>query len=383
VDLYKRLEEQFISRLGLKNSSDVEGFNAALGLTKEGWVPFDNHDGAEKFQVLSPVRLHPHGVHDLNRWVQRRYRQQQLKAARQPWGLSLGDEEIVPGDKIILTRNGERNGWNWGEKKVVDEYLANGEVGVAGTAMGKAKGKFLNVAFANRPDIRFGFSRRDFSSDSARLELAYALTVHKAQGSEYGTVFVILPKRTRFLSRELVYTALTRSKDRLVLLIEGADASILHELSQPSNSETARRNTNLLEAGVRRDGDDFPFAEHLVHRTTNGIMVQSKSELAIGNFLHSKDIKYHYNRPFLGETVPGKRWPDFTFISDSGRVVVWEHLGMLSRDDYRQGWEKKHKWYIANGFIEGKNLFTSTEGPGLDMKEVAKVASSVEQAIKI
>jgi ATP-dependent exoDNAse (exonuclease V) alpha subunit len=190
--------------------------------------------------------------------VQDTFRKTQLQAARQPWGLSLGDEEIVWGDKVILTRNGRRDGWNGKlRSKVEDEYLANGEIGVASPGTGAAKGKFLNVAFAQRPDVRFGFRPAQFSNNVAPLELAYALTVHKAQGSEFDKVFVVLPEKARFLSRELVYTALTRSKKKLVLLIQGKNAASLFELSQPTNSETARRNTNLFAVGVRRS-DDFP-----------------------------------------------------------------------------------------------------------------------------
>ncbi|MBX7136064.1 MAG: ATP-dependent RecD-like DNA helicase, partial [Fimbriimonadaceae bacterium] len=275
TDLREGLEEQLATQLKLSSPSDVEGFNAALGLTPQGWVPFDDHDGAERFQILSPVRLHSHGVHDLNRWVQQRYRAQQLKSARQAWGLSLGDEEIVWGDKVILTRNGKRDGWHGVRKEAVEEYLANGEIGVACQAHGAAKNKFMNVAFTGRPDVRFSFGGRDFAGGEGPLELAYALTVHKSQGSEFGVVFGIIPKASRFLSRELLYTALTRSRQKLVLFIEGNDPSVLYELSKPSNSETARRNTHLFAPGVRRDDDDFRYAAHLVHRTTRGIMVQS------------------------------------------------------------------------------------------------------------
>ncbi|MEO6291872.1 MAG: ATP-dependent RecD-like DNA helicase, partial [Burkholderiaceae bacterium] len=384
TDLYRLMGEQFVAKLGLTTPDDIAGFNAALGLTKEGWVPFDDHDGAERFQILSPVRLQPHGIHQINRWVQRTYREQQLRSSRQPWGLSLGEEEIVWGDKVILTKNGKRDGYNGKTKeKIEGEYLANGEIGMAGIAAGDAKNKFLNIAFAQRADVRFGFSSRQFSSNSAPLELAYALTVHKAQGSEFDTVFVVLPEKTRFLSRELVYTALTRSKKSLVLLIQGKDASNLFSLAQPTNSETARRNTNLFTVGVRAS-DEFPYAQHLVHRTANNIMVQSKSELALATFFASADAglgDFTYNRKLEGEGYPYRLRPDFSWETDAGELILWEHLGMLDRDDYKKGWDKKRAWYAANGYHEGANLFTSTEGPGLDMSHVDVIAKKVRIAL--
>lgn len=382
-ELHARLHEQFVAKLGLEDAADVAGFNAALGLTKEGWVPYEDHDGAERFQILSPVKAHAHGVFDINRWVQRQYRALQLASARQPWGLSLGTEEIVWADKVILTRNGRFNGWNGKLKqKVEKEYLANGEIGMACQGTGAAKGKFMNVAFAGRPDVRFSFSKQKFSDDFAPLELAYALTVHKAQGSEFGVVFVVVPKRSQLLSRELLYTAITRSQKSLVLMVEGSDRSVLYELSKPSNSETARRNTNLFSAGVRRDGDEFPYAAHLVHRTVRNEMVQSKSELAIANYLASIGLDYHYNRLLRGTTTSGHVRPDFTFLTDAGEPVLWEHLGMLDRDDYKRGWEWKREWYKQNGYEEGVNLFSSTEGPGLDMEAVARVAADVRAALE-
>ena len=381
-ELYDRMAEQFVRRLGLSNPDDVVSFNRALGLTPEGWVPFADHNGCEKFQILSPVKHHLHGVHELNRWIQQRYRATQLKAAREPWGLRLGDEEIVWSDKVILTRNGVRDGWNGKAKKKIEEYLANGEIGIACPAQGDAKNKFLNVAFSGHPGVRFGFGKKNFGANASPLELAYVLTVHKAQGSEFGIVFVVIPKRTKFMSRELLYTALTRSRYALVLFIEGNDGAALFELSKPQNSETARRNTNLFRPGIRRESDDFPYAAHLVHRTPKGEMVQSKSELAIATYLEKIDMPYRYNRPLEGTVAPGRVRPDFTFTSNSGELVVWEHLGMLDRDDYLSGWVWKKEWYAKNGFEVGKNLFTSTEGPGLDMSGVATVADDVRRTLE-
>jgi hypothetical protein len=375
-DLHTALQGEFRTRLNVK---DVKGFNAALGLTEQGWSPFEDHNGVENFQILSPIRMHPYGVQDLNRWIQRLYRSGQLASSRQPWGRSLGDEEIVPGDKVILLRNGKRKGYDGRKKEKVDDYLANGEIGVANIAFGSMKGKLLNVAFAQRPDVRFEFWPSQFGGLGAPLELAYALTVHKAQGSEFGTVFIVVPRRSRLLSRELLYTALTRSRQHVVLLIEGKDATFLYDLTKPERSETARRNTNMFTAGVRSDGDEAPYAEHLVHRTRRGEMVRSKSELVIANHLFGLGLKYDYERPLDGDVVAGRLRPDFSFVTDAGDIIVWEHLGMLNRDDYRRGWEWKKAWYEQNGFVEGTNLFTTSddERGGLDMRPIESTATTV------
>lgn len=385
-DLQAQLTRLFNLHLNLAKPSDVIGFNRAMGLTDEGWVPFEDHDGAENFQLLCPVRKGAHGVYELNRWIQGRFRAAQLKRSRQPWGLSLGDEEIVWGDKVILLRNRKRNGWDG--KNRVEEYLANGEIGVAATASGTMKNKALNIAFVGRPKKRFGFGPISFKGDSAPLELAYALTVHKAQGSDFKKVFVVLPQRSRLLTRELIYTALTRSKDRLILLLEGHDPSFLHELIR--TSETARRSTNLFAVGIRSEGGQAEtesratqdrYAEHLIYRTTRGELVRSKSELLIAEKLHALGINYHYERTLEGTLEAGRLRPDFSFIDDAGEVILWEHLGRMDEAKYREGWAWKKNWYSLNGYAEGRNLFTSTEEQIRDVDFIDKLARNIQRAL--
>lgn len=379
-DLHKRLLEQFSKYLPMSGPSDVQGFNKALGINEKGFVPYDAPDGAESFQILSPVRRHIYGVQEINRWVQGRFRAKELERARDAWGLKLGDEEIVQKDKVIQVRNQRRDAYSFYEGENIEIYLANGEVGVA-TA---SKGKFMNVVFANRPGLSVGYTnKKDFPGGTGVLELAYALTVHKAQGSEFKIVFVVLPKNCRLISRELLYTALTRSRDRLVLLIEGADASGLYDFTRPEKSETARRNTNLFQSAVRESTVDVPFAHHLIHRTEKGHMVRSKSELVVANMLYRMEVEYEYERLYVGEKAPGKRRPDFSFVDPAGDLILWEHLGMMTRDDYRRDWERKRAWYEANGFVTGENLFTTEddEQGGLDSRAVKKVAEKIQSLI--
>jgi ATP-dependent exoDNAse (exonuclease V) alpha subunit len=388
-ELHEKLSALFKTQFELEHENDVEGFNATLGLTPEGWLSFDKHHTAEAFQVLCPVRKHAHGVFELNRWIQGRFRAKQLQASHQPWGLSLGDEEIVWGDKVILTRNGKRDGWHNADREKIEEYLANGEIGIAGQGRGAARNKLLNIEFVHRPELAFGFWPESFGPEGAPLELAYALTVHKAQGSDFDKVFVVIPQRSRLLTRELIYTALTRSKDRLTLLLEGDNPSFLYDLIR--TSETARRSTNLFTVGIRGDdpceeGGAKPvkhrYAAHLIYRTSRGEMVRSKSELLIAEKLNTLGIKYQYERPLEGTAREGRVRPDFSFTDDAGNVVLWEHLGRMDRADYREGWEWKRQWYAQNSFVQGRNLFTTTEMQIRDMNLIDEVARRIQAALE-
>src|SRR5262249_18362490 len=122
-----------------------------------------------------------------------------------------------------------------------------------------------------------------------------------------------------------------------------------------------------------------PYAEHLVHRTRRGEMVRSKSELVIANHLFSVNLPYHYERPVEGTVVGGKLRPDFSFVTDAGDLILWEHLGMLNRDDYLRGWQWKKEWYAKNGFVDGQNLFTTQDGDdgGLDSRPIEETASRI------
>ena len=210
---------------------------------------------AETWQILSPVRAGETGVDGLNRFLQKRFRQQVRAWAEpeEPWNRRvckpMGPQGILYGDKVINVTNGKRNDVY---PSSGEGYVANGEIGVA---IGQYKGpdwKFkrlpwkLEVEFSSQLDVKYGFGKIDFGGESdAPLELAYALTIHKAQGSEFDTTFVILPYPCRLLSRELIYTALTRHRKEVVLFYQCGLFDLL-ELHSSEHSEIARRLTNLF-----------------------------------------------------------------------------------------------------------------------------------------
>jgi hypothetical protein len=157
----------------------------------------------------------------------------------------------------------------------------------------------------------------------------------------------VLPNPCRLLSRELLYTALTRQKDRVVILHQGQRSDLL-KFSSDDRSETARRLTNLFVAPSPIEIDGRFFEEHLIHRTKRKEMVRSKSEVIIADALAAKGVEYHYELPLTIDGVT--KYPDFTIEDmESGETFYWEHCGMLHVPSYRQRWEEKLEWYRSHG----------------------------------
>ena len=82
------------------------------------------------------------------------------------------------------------------------------------------------------------------------LELAYAMTIHKSQGSEFSTVVLaLLPGPPQMMARNLLYTAVTRAKDRVVMV---GSESVLRRMVE--NNNTAHRFTALCDRLRALDG---------------------------------------------------------------------------------------------------------------------------------
>ena len=240
--------------------------------------------------------------------------------------------------------------------------MANGEIGIASGGWGQ--NKFLKIEYASQLGCNYSYTEKEDFSDEGTdpLELAYALTVHKAQGSQFTAVIVVLSDKCFLMSKELLYTALTRQKDLLIILYD-QEAYNLKKYSSMEYSDIARRYTDLFEAPKIVEVNQKYFEENLIHRTKNGIMVRSKSEVIIANMLCDngiEDFLYEEKLP-LGDTY---KLPDFTFKdAASGTYIIWEHLGMLGNAEYKAAWEEKKKIYEANGFSEANgNLIVTEDG---------------------
>ena len=162
------------------------------------------------------------------------------------------------------------------------------------------------------------------------------------------------------LSRELLYTALTRQKDKIIILYNDG-AYRLRDYSSVLYSEVARRFTNLFEKPNIVEYSKQYYEQALIHRTLKGDLVRSKSEVIIANMLYEEGIEYEYEKELdLGDD--GIRIPDFTIEdAESGLCFYWEHCGMLGNKRYSKKWNEKQEVYRRHGIVEGENLIVSKD----------------------
>ncbi|MER7333517.1 MULTISPECIES: AAA family ATPase [unclassified Micromonospora] len=350
----------------LKTASDEE-LAAAFGRSYGGVVsakgnlyfPPGAGSRADAWQILSPVRSRGWGTIEINRALKDAFGTRALEQAVGPkrWNAKpIGPERIVVGDKVINIRNHQFK-QSQIYPKDAERFVANGELGVV---VGQTRSKWVTwppnkteIEFSGREKVKYDFY--DWSDDARApmLELAWAITIHKSQGSEFGVTVVVLPADGAGLSRELLYTALTRQKGKVILLHE-ADLDEVAQRGSAIYSDTAGRLTNLFVPSEPIQVGDAVVDRGLVHRTDRGELVRSKSEVLIANLLHELGLSYDYEAPFTGSDGRTVR-PDFTVVTDLGETVIWEHLGMLSDPRYARKWELKKNWYARNGVLPAED----------------------------
>lgn len=148
-----------------------------------------------QFQLLCALREGPFGVSGLN---------QRIEQALEQAGLIRREEHSrwYPGRPVMIMQNDSALG------------LFNGDIGITLEDRDREGKKRLRVWF----DMPDGSVRAYLTSRLPVHETVYAMTVHKSQGSEFAHTLLVLPPRyTPLLTRELVYTAITRAKLRLSL----------------------------------------------------------------------------------------------------------------------------------------------------------------------
>ena len=192
--------------------------------------------GIEKVQILSPFKSRGDTcVKNLN---------DRLREIINPLSPALAEMKVGTriyrtGDRVLQTRN-------------IDE-ISNGDVG------------FIRQITKEEDDtcsalIEFGDRSRTYSQDEMdMIELAYAMTIHKSQGSEYSTVIIpMMASHYIMFRRNLIYTAITRAKKKVILVGEKKAIYTAEELSVMTFLESCgtckRCGSPLFPSFLKKDG---------------------------------------------------------------------------------------------------------------------------------
>ena len=193
--------------------------------------------GAEpgEIQVMTPTRKGLLGVERLNTILQRYLNPQDPKKTEK----EINGRLFREGDKVMQIKNNYQLEWEVTTKfgLAVDKGAGvfNGDMGVI-TEINQYT-ETIEVEFDEARRVKYGFDAVE------ELELAYAITVHKSQGSEYPAVIIPLLQGPRLLyNRNLLYTAVTRAKKCLTII--GSD-TVFQEMIQNKNEQA--RYTSLAE----------------------------------------------------------------------------------------------------------------------------------------
>ncbi|MDD2420817.1 MAG: ATP-dependent RecD-like DNA helicase [Heliobacteriaceae bacterium] len=176
----------------------------------------------DDIQVLTPMRYTPVGVWNLNKVLQARFNQPGVGKRE----VQFGNLVFRTGDKIMqVVNNYDKNVFN-GDTGMITEILLAGEE--------EADEDTIMIRF-DEEKVTYG------RSEWEQLTLAYAATVHKAQGSEYPVVVMpVTLQHHRMLRRNLVYTAVTRAREKVVLIGDPAALAVA-----VSNDRDVLRNSRL------------------------------------------------------------------------------------------------------------------------------------------
>ncbi len=218
----------------LKRDNNEVIYKHMIELIKSKLPGYVNADSLD-IQVLTPMKRGPLGAECLNQVLQK-YLNPADKSKKE---YAFGDRLLREGDKVMQIRNNYQAEW-----EIVGKYgiAVDKGMGIFNGDMGYIRSinetmRELTVEFDEKRCVTYPFSELD------ELELAYAITIHKSQGSEYPAVILPLLGGPRMLlNRNLLYTAVTRARSCVVIL--GSESTVETMID---NEEQLKRYTGLQD----------------------------------------------------------------------------------------------------------------------------------------
>ncbi|MBO7253409.1 MAG: ATP-dependent RecD-like DNA helicase [Oscillospiraceae bacterium] len=193
---------------------------------------------AEQIQVLCPTKKGPAGTFSLNKLLQASLNPPAPDKQEHKFGEIIFRE----GDRVMQIRNNYDLLWKKTDGTQVGAGIFNGDVGIIRRV--DTQSEIVTVLFDDR-EADYDFTQLN------ELEPAYAMTVHKSQGSEYRAVILSAwNASTYLLSRSILYTAITRARELMILV--GREETVQ---TMTQNAKTGRRYTGLKLRLQQKEGN--------------------------------------------------------------------------------------------------------------------------------
>mgnify|MGYP004534121643 FL=1 len=228
AELSENAKEDFFF---IKENNQEKILEQVLSLCNGRLKKFGDYDFFENIQVLTPTKKGMLGTKELNKSLQ-----QELNPPREgePEKASMGAVFRI-GDRIMQTKNNYDMYWERREGDSIEtgNGVFNGEIGTITNINEKEKN--IRIKFDDDKVCWYEFN------DLEQIDHSYCITIHKAQGSEFDVVIMIVPQAApMLLTRNLLYTGLTRAKKLLIVI--GNDRVVDFMIN---NVDSKKRNTGL------------------------------------------------------------------------------------------------------------------------------------------
>lgn len=225
------IEEKNQDFFFIKENNQEKVLQQVLSLCNGRLKKFNNYDFFESIQVLTPTKKGLLGTKEMNKELQ-----QELNPHRE------GEVEknymgaiFRVGDRVMQIKNNYDMYWekNIGNDLETGNGIFNGEVGTIIKIDEKEKN--IKVKFDDEKVCWYEFNELE------QIEHSYCITIHKAQGSEFDVVIMIIPQTApMLLTRNLLYTGITRAKKLLIII--GSEKVVEFMIK---NVDSKKRNTGL------------------------------------------------------------------------------------------------------------------------------------------
>lgn len=192
---------------------------------------YNGYDFFEDIQIITPIKKGPTGIYEMNRLLQANLNPPDPMKTERTFTSTLFRE----GDKVMQTKNNYNMEWRDLNTQEEGQGIFNGDIGRIREI--RLDDKVVVVDFDDDREVVYTFDQMD------EVILAYAITVHKSQGSEFPVVVMPVFRGPRMLlNRNLIYTAVTRGKEMVILV---GHKSFLQAMV--ANNQTILRKTGLKQ----------------------------------------------------------------------------------------------------------------------------------------